>query len=70
MVLYYFCSKSQKTKTMAKPIKETPVLTGNDADRFHKATENVVPISEKEKAEAEKLFQELRRKNPEIFSML
>ena len=55
---------------MAKPIKETPVLTGNDADRFHKATENVVPISEKEKAEAEKLFQELRRKNPEIFSML
>lgn len=55
---------------MAKPIKETPVLTGEDAIRFWEAAENVVPASEEEKAEAEKLFQAVVAKNPDIFSIV
>ena len=37
---------------MAKPIKETPVLTGDDATRFEQAAQEVVPASQKEINEA------------------
>ncbi len=33
---------------MARPIKETPVLTGEDAIRFWEAAENVVPATQEE----------------------
>ena len=37
-----------KTKRiMAKPIKETPVLTGDDATRFAQSAHEVVPASQK-----------------------
>lgn len=42
---------------MAKPIKETPVLTGEDAYRFEKAVHNVVPVSEEDKAQAQKDYE-------------
>lgn len=54
---------------MARPIKETPVLKGEDAIRFWEAAENVVPVSEEEKQEAEILFQAMVAKNPDIFSI-
>lgn len=41
---------------MAKPIKETPVLTGEDATRFAEAAHKVVPASHKEKDDAKKAF--------------
>lgn len=41
---------------MAKPIKETPVLTGDDATRFAQAAYEVVPAPQKEKDEAKKDF--------------
>ena len=34
---------------MAKPIKETPVLNGEDANRFEWATNEFVPASKEEK---------------------
>ncbi len=42
---------------MAKPIKETPVLTGEDAYRFEKAVHHVVPVSVEEKAQAQKDYE-------------
>ena len=41
---------------MAKPIKETPVLTGEDATRFVEAAHEVVPASQKEKDDAKKAY--------------
>lgn len=42
---------------MAKPIKETPVLTGEDATRFECAAVEFVPASVKEKEEAQEAFE-------------
>lgn len=41
---------------MAKPIKETPTLTGADAIHFEEAISSVTPASEKEKVEAQEAF--------------
>ena len=41
---------------MAKPIKETPVLTGVDATRFEQAAQEVVPASQKEINEAKQAY--------------
>ena len=41
---------------MAKPIKETPLLTGDDATRFVEAAHEVVPASQKEKDDAKKAY--------------
>lgn len=41
---------------MAKPIKETPILTGEDATRFEYATNEFVPASSEEKEQAQKAF--------------
>jgi hypothetical protein len=41
---------------MAKPIKETPELTGMDATRFEYASIEFVPASIEEKEEARKAF--------------
>lgn len=43
---------------MAKPIKETPVLTGKDAFRFEMEANNVVPASPKKKERVQKAFAE------------
>lgn len=52
---------------MAKPIKETPILTGEDAARFREAAENVVPVSQKEKEEARAIYEAVMKSNPNIF---
>ena len=41
---------------MAKPIKETPVLTGDDATRFAQDAHEFVPASQKEKDDAKKAY--------------
>lgn len=41
---------------MAKPIKETPILTGDDATRFEYATREFVPASNEEKEQAQEAF--------------
>ena len=41
---------------MAKPIKETPVITGDDATRFECITNEFVPASNEEKEQAQHAF--------------
>jgi hypothetical protein len=48
---------------MARPIKETPVLTGKDATRFRKATENVKPVSKERLKEIEKSYELLKQRS-------
>jgi len=36
---------------MARPIAETPIITGEDARRFEEAMENLQPASEERKRE-------------------
>ena len=46
---------------MAKPIKETPVLYGDDAIRFELAMRNVKPVSKERKAEMFRNFEEVKK---------
>ena len=41
---------------MVKPIKDTPLLTGDDATRFEQAAQEVVPASQKEINEAKQAY--------------
>lgn len=43
---------------MAKPIKETPVLTGEDAVRFLESADCVVPVSQQEKDRIAKAYKD------------
>ena len=45
---------------MAKPIKETPILYDEDAYRFEMAVHNVVPLSQEEKDEIWKVYEEMK----------
>lgn len=54
-------TKKEKQK-MAKPIKETPVLYDEDAYRFEMAAQNVVPLSEEERAERLEAYERLKNK--------
>lgn len=65
-LLCYLCREIIYT-TMAKPIKETPVLTGEDAARFREAAENVVPATTKEKEEARTIYEAIMKNHPNIF---
>jgi hypothetical protein len=42
---------------MARPIKETPVVSGKDAEAFAKRMENVGHASEKQMEEARKAYE-------------
>ena len=42
---------------MARPIKETPELTGKDAARFEALISSPKPVSEEEKERARKAYQ-------------
>ena len=42
---------------MARPIKDTPIIWGKDAERFLKAMENVTPISKEEREEQKKAYE-------------
>ncbi len=45
---------------MARPIKETPVLTGEDAIRFWEAAENVEPVSQEDKDKANEIYEKYK----------
>jgi predicted RNA binding protein with dsRBD fold (UPF0201 family) len=42
---------------MARPIKDTPILYGEDARRLTKAMENVVPLSKEEREKQKKAYE-------------
>ena len=46
---------------MAKPIKETPVLYDEDAERLEMAAHNVVPLSEEERKEIMKAYEDVKK---------
>lgn len=46
---------------MAKPIKETPILFGKDAERFLKEIQNVKPASAEEKARVREAYEEMKK---------
>ena len=45
---------------MAKPIKETPELYGEDAARFESLISNPVPVSQEEKERARKAYETMK----------
>jgi hypothetical protein len=42
---------------MARPIKDTPIISGDDARRFTEAMENVVPLPQEEREEIKKAYE-------------
>ncbi|MDR3366608.1 MAG: hypothetical protein LBO71_06545 [Prevotellaceae bacterium] len=42
---------------MARPIKDTPIIWGEDARRLTEAMENVVPISKEKREEMRKAYE-------------
>ena len=42
---------------MARPIKDTPIISGKDEERFLKAMENIVPISKERREEIKKTYE-------------
>ncbi len=50
---------------MAKPIKDTPLLTGKDAERFRWHLEHPSTISNKRREEAIKIYEILKTNNPD-----
>ena len=53
----FFVLLQKNIEAMAKPIRETPVLTGEDALKFEMASQNVSPASKEEKEEAKKAYE-------------
>jgi hypothetical protein len=47
---------------MAREIKPTPVITGEDAKRFQEAMDNIKPLSKKELEEMEKAYELLKKR--------
>lgn len=45
---------------MARPIKETPVLTGKDAELFAEKMSRITPESPEEKDAAKKVFEKFK----------
>lgn len=45
---------------MARPIKETPELTGKDAIRFEALISNPAPVSNEEKERARKAYEVMK----------
>lgn len=46
---------------MARPIKETPILYGKDAERFVRQMENVKPASEEEKKQVRASYEKVKK---------
>ena len=45
---------------MARPIKETPILYGKDAERFIREMENVKPATEEEKKRVRASYEKIK----------
>lgn len=46
---------------MAKPIKETPILFGEDAKRFLKSIQDVKPVSQQEKQRVKSAYEKMKK---------
>ena len=46
---------------MARPIKETPILYGKDAERFIREMEHVKPASEEEKKRVRASYEKIKK---------
>ena len=46
---------------MARPIKETPILFGEDAKRFLASMQNVKPASQQEKQRVKAAYEKLKK---------
>ena len=53
--------KKKEKRIMAKPIKETPVLYDDDAERLEMAAHNVVPLTDEERKEIMKAYDDVKR---------
>ena len=49
-----------KFTIMARPIKDTPVVTGKDAEKFAERLANPMPETKEEKVEAKKAFEAVK----------
>lgn len=59
---HYLCIKFKgKEVSMARPIKETPILYGKDAERFIQEMENVKPASEAEKKRVRTSYEKIKK---------
>lgn len=54
-------ANEERSVTMARPIKETPILYGEDAKRFLKAMENVKPASQEEKQRVRAAYEKMKK---------
>ncbi|WP_288511789.1 hypothetical protein [uncultured Prevotellamassilia sp.] len=52
---------SKNEKNMARPIKETPVLYGEDAARFLHAIDNVKSASQDEKSRIRDAYEQMKQ---------
>jgi len=60
--IYRAGTQTKKEKRiMAKPIKETPVLYDDDAERLEMAAHNVVPLTDEERKEIVKAYDDVRK---------
>ena len=53
---------------MARPIKETPILFGEDAKRFPASMQNVKPASQQEKQRVKAAYEKLK-KNSNVYDV-
>ena len=54
---------------MSRPIAETPILTGKDAERFTKEMHRVENMSEEERAENRKRLKEVVKEAKKIINI-
>ena len=54
-------SRKKGKSNMARPIKETPILFGEDAKRFLASMQNVKPASQQEKQRVKAAYEKLTK---------
>ena len=54
-------SRKKGKSNMARPIKETPILFGEDAKRFLASMQNVKPASQQEKQRVKAAYEKLKK---------
>ena len=59
--LYIYQQLKEKGYIMARPIKETPILYGKDAERFIHEMENVKPATEEEKKRVRASYEKIKK---------
>ena len=68
-MLYLCKSLKNNSKTMARPIAETPILTGDDAVRFERLRLEVENLSKEQRAENTKKLNEAVKKAKEYITI-